>query len=276
MIFVKSEREIDLMREPCAIVRDTLAAVGSAVRPGVSTAELDRVAREYHRARGAEPSCLGYCGYPASICASVNEVIVHGIPSEDIVLKEGDIVSIDLCAYKNGFHGDGARTFAVGAVSEEKQKLMRVTEECFWKAVEHLRAGTPLYDIGATVQAHAESNGFSVVREYVGHGIGREMHEDPSVPNYGKRGTGVRLRPGTVICIEPMIAAARGRSPSTKTAGRRAWRTERARHITKTRSSSARTASRSLRFRRSCMKVQTPEAGGVAESLAGHDRGGCT
>ena len=160
MIFVKSEREIDLMREPCAIVRDTLAAVGSAVRPGVSTAELDRVAREYIRARGAEPSCLGYCGYPASICASVNEVIVHGIPSEDIVLKEGDIVSIDLCAYKNGFHGDGARTFAVGAVSEEKQKLMRVTEECFWKAVEHLRAGTPLYDIGATVQAHAESNGF--------------------------------------------------------------------------------------------------------------------
>lgn len=207
MIFVKSEREIDLMREPCAIVRDTLAAVGSAVRPGVSTAELDRVAREYIRARGAEPSCLGYCGYPASICASVNEVIVHGIPSEDIVLKEGDIVSIDLCAYKNGFHGDGARTFAVGAVSEEKQKLMRVTEECFWKAVENLRAGTPLYDIGATVQAHAESNGFSVVREYVGHGIGREMHEDPSVPNYGKRGTGVRLRPGTVICIEPMIAA---------------------------------------------------------------------
>ena len=113
------------MREPCAIVRDTLAAVGSAVRPGVSTAELDRVAREYIRARGAEPSCLGYCGYPASICASVNEVIVHGIPSEDIVLKEGDIVSIDLCAYKNGFHGDGARTFAVGAVSEEKDVYKR-------------------------------------------------------------------------------------------------------------------------------------------------------
>lgn len=207
MIFVKSEREIDLMREPCAIVRDTLAAVGSAVRPGVSTAELDRVAREYIRARGAEPSCLGYCGYPASICASVNEVIVHGIPSEDIVLKEGDIVSIDLCAYKNGFHGDGARTFAVGEVSEEKKKLIRVTEECFRKAIENLRAGTPLYDIGAAVQAHAEENGFSVVREYVGHGIGREMHEDPSVPNFGKRGTGIRLKAGTVLCIEPMILA---------------------------------------------------------------------
>ncbi len=206
MITVKTEQEIDLMREPCAIVRDTLAYVGSKIRPGVTTAELDAYAEKYIRSRGAEPSCLGYSGYPASICASVNEEVVHGIPG-DRVLRSGDIVSIDLCAYKNGFHGDGARTFAVGEIDAEKSKLIRVTEECFWKAVENLRAGTPLFDIGAIVQQHAESNGFSVVREFVGHGIGREMHEDPSVPNFGKRGTGVRLRAGTVLCIEPMILA---------------------------------------------------------------------
>lgn len=206
MITLKTEQEIDLMREPCAIVRDTLAYIGTKVKPGITTQELDRYAEEYIRSRGAIPSCLGYCGYPASICASVNEVIVHGIPGERF-LHEGDIISIDLCAYKNGFHGDGARTFAIGEISDEKKKLIRVTEECFWKAIENLRAGTPLYDIGAAVQKHAEENGFSVVREYVGHGIGREMHEDPSVPNYGKRGTGVRLRAGTVLCIEPMILA---------------------------------------------------------------------
>ena len=206
MIIVKTDREIELMREPCAIVRDTLQYVGSKVRAGVTTKELDKFAYDYIRSRGAEPSCLGYCGYPASICASVNEEVVHGIPG-DRVLREGDIVSIDLCAYKNGFHGDGARTFAVGEIDAEKQKLLKVTEECFFKAIENLRAGTPLYDIGARVQEHAEENGFSVVREYVGHGIGREMHEDPSVPNFGKPGTGVRLRAGTVLCIEPMILA---------------------------------------------------------------------
>lgn len=211
MITLKTEQEIDLMREPCAIVRDTLAYIGTKVKPGITTRELDRYAEEYIRARGAIPSCLGYCGYPASICASVNEVIVHGIPGERF-LHEGDIISIDLCAYKNGFHGDGARTFAVGEISDEKKKLIRVTEECFRKAIENLRAGTPLYDIGAAVQKHAEENGFSVVREYVGHGIGREMHEDPSVPNYGKRGTGVRLRAGTVLCIEPMILAGKRES----------------------------------------------------------------
>ena len=206
MIIVKTDREIELMREPCAIVRDTLQYVGSKVRAGVTTKELDKFAYDYIRSRGAEPSCLGYCGYPTSICASVNEEVVHGIPG-DRVLREGDIVSIDLCAYKNGFHGDGARTFAVGEIDAEKQKLLKVTEECFFKAIENLRAGTPLYDIGARVQKHAEENGFSVVREYVGHGIGREMHEDPSVPNFGKPGTGVRLRAGTVLCIEPMILA---------------------------------------------------------------------
>ena len=210
MVIVKTEQEIELLRESCAIVRDTLAWVGSKVRAGVTTKELDRYAEEYIRSRGAYPSCLGYGGFPGSACISVNEEVVHGIPG-DRVLREGDIVSVDLCAYKNGIHGDGARTFAVGQIGEEKQKLIRVTEECFFKAVENLRNGTPLYDIGAAVQAHAESNGFSVVRDYVGHGIGRDMHEDPSVPNFGKRGTGIRLKSGTVLCIEPMIVAG-GRS----------------------------------------------------------------
>ena len=163
MITIKTEKEIELMREPCAIVRDTLAYVGSKIRPGVTTKELDEYAEDYIRSRGAIPSELGYCGYPASICASVNEVVVH------------------------------------------KKKLVRVTEECFYKGIENLRAGTPLYDIGARIQRHAESNGFSVVRALVGHGIGREMHEDPSVPNFGKFGTGIRLKAGMTICIEPMI-----------------------------------------------------------------------
>lgn len=205
MVHVKSEKEIDLMRAPCAIVRDCLSFVGERIKPGMTTGEVDQLVYDFIKASGAEPSCLGYGGFPASACVSVNEVVVHGIP-DDRVLEEGDIVSVDLCAYKNGFHGDGARTFAVGEVSPEKKKLIRVTEECFFKALEGLRAGTPLFDIGYRVQTHAESNGFSVIRSYTGHGIGREMHEDPSVYNFGRRGTGMRLKAGTVICIEPMIA----------------------------------------------------------------------
>ena len=206
MVHVKSEEEIDLMRAPCAIVRDCLGFVGERIRPGMTTAEVDKLVYDFIKASGAEPSCLGYGGFPASACVSVNEVVVHGIP-DDRVLEEGDIVSVDLCAYKNGFHGDGARTFAVGEISPEKKKLIRVTEECFFKALEGLRAGTPLFDIGYKVQTHAEANGFSVIRSYTGHGIGREMHEDPSVYNFGRKGTGMRLKAGTVICIEPMIAA---------------------------------------------------------------------
>ena len=205
MVHVKSEKEIDLMRAPCAIVRDCLSFVGERIRPGMTTGEVDKLVYDFIKASGAEPSCLGYGGFPASACVSVNEVVVHGIP-DDRVLEEGDIVSVDLCAYKNGFHGDGARTFAVGEISPEQKKLIRVTEECFFKAVEGLKAGTPLFDIGYRVQTHAESNGFSVIRSYTGHGIGREMHEDPSVYNFGRRGTGMRLKAGTVICIEPMIA----------------------------------------------------------------------
>ncbi len=205
MIHIKSEEEIELLREPCAIVRDCLSFVGERIRAGMTTKEVDLLVYDFIKASGAEPSCLGYYGFPASACVSVNEVVVHGIP-DGRTIEEGDIVSVDLCAYKNGFHGDGARTFLIGKVSESREKLVRVTEECFFKAIEHLKAGSPLYDIGYEVQRHAESNGFSVIRSYTGHGIGRDMHEDPSVPNFGRKGTGVRLPANTVLCIEPMIA----------------------------------------------------------------------
>lgn len=205
-IITKTDAEIDLMREPCAIVRDTLAFVGERISAGMSTKEVDELVERFIRAAGAYPSCLGYGGFPASACVSVNEVVVHGIPDDKTILKDGDIVSVDLCAYKNGFHGDAARTFLIGNVSEEKRLLVERTKECFFKGIENLHAGTPLYDIGYRVQKYAESFGYGVIRSYTGHGIGREMHEDPAVPNYGRLGTGPRLKVNTVICIEPMIS----------------------------------------------------------------------
>ena len=152
------------MREPCKIVRDTLAFVGSKIKAGMSTREVDELVERYIRSYGANPSCLGYGGFPASACVSVNEMVVHGIPNKDTILKDGDIVSVDLCAYKNGFHGDAARTFCIGEVAPEVKKLVDVTEECFFKGIEGLRAGTPLYDIGYKVQKHAESFGYGVIR----------------------------------------------------------------------------------------------------------------
>ncbi len=204
MINVKNEKEIELIRESCRIVKETLDFVGKNIRAGMTTKQVDELVYRYIISCGAYPSCLGYEGYPASACVSVNEVVVHGIPS-DRVIMDGDIVSVDITAQKNGFHGDACRTFLIGNVSEEKRKLVKVTEECFFKAIEGLQEGTPLYDIGYAVQTHAEENGYGVVRALVGHGIGREMHEDPSVPNYGKKGTGMRLKAGMTICIEPMI-----------------------------------------------------------------------
>lgn len=206
MINVKSAKEIDLMRESCKIAKETLEFVGSKIKVGMSTKEVDELVERYIRSSGAIPSCLGYGGFPASACVSVNEEVVHGIPSHDRILKDGDVVSVDLVAYKNGYHGDAARTFCIGNVAPEVKKLVEVTEECFFKGIENLRAGTPLFDIGYRVQKYAESHGYGVIRSYTGHGIGKEMHEDPSVPNYGRLGTGVRLRAGTVLCIEPMIA----------------------------------------------------------------------
>ncbi len=205
MIHVKSEKEIEYIREACRIVKETLDFVGSKIQVGMSTKEVDELVERYIRSCGANPSCIGYGGFPAAACVSVNEVVVHGIPSERI-LQDGDIVSVDIVADKNGYHGDACRTFCVGAVAPETKKLVSVTEECFFKAIDGLRAGTPLYDIGYRVQKHAEAHGYGVIRSYTGHGIGREMHEDPSVPNFGRLGTGTRLKAGTVLCIEPMIA----------------------------------------------------------------------
>ena len=193
------------MREPCRIVKDTLAFVGEKIHAGMTTKELDVLIERFIRSEGARPSCLGYGGFPASACISINDVVVHGIPDERII-REGDIVSVDVVADKNGYHGDACRTFCIGAVAPEVKQLVKVTEECFFKAIEDLRAGSALYDIGYAVQQHAEAHGYGVIRSYTGHGIGREMHEDPSVPNFGKKGTGMRLRAGTVLCIEPMIA----------------------------------------------------------------------
>ena len=193
------------MREPCRIVKDTLAFVGEKIHAGMTTKELDVLIERFIRSEGARPSCLGYGGFPASACISINDVVVHGIP-DDRIIREGDIVSVDVVADKNGYHGDACRTFCIGDVKPEVKKLVQVTEECFFKAIEGLRAGTPLFDIGYRVQKYAESFGYGVIRSYTGHGIGKEMHEDPSVPNYGKLGTGVRLKAGTALCIEPMIA----------------------------------------------------------------------
>ncbi len=204
MFTVKSEQEIAYMRESCRIVKETLEFVGKKICAGMSTKDVDTLVNKYITSCGAYPSELGYEGYPASSCVSVNEVVVHGIPGERVLL-DGDIVSVDITAEKNGFHGDAARTFLIGNVSEEKRRLVKVTEECFFKAVEGLQAGVPLFNIGHAVQTHAEANGYGVVRALTGHGIGRQMHEDPSVPNYGRRGAGMRLKAGMTICIEPMI-----------------------------------------------------------------------
>ena len=207
MITVKTEKQIEYMRESGQITKRVLDYLGSQIKEGMSTKDLDRLAYDFIKSCGATPSFLGYNGYPASICASIDEMVVHGIPSDDVIIKKGQLVSIDVGVIYNGWQGDAARTFAVGEITEEKKKLLKVTEECFFKAIESIRDGAPLGNIGYAVQTHAESNGFSVVRALTGHGIGQKMHEDPSVPNYGKKGTGVRLKKGMTIAIEPMINA---------------------------------------------------------------------
>jgi methionyl aminopeptidase len=185
-------------------VSATLAEVGKRVRPGVTTAELDRVAEEFIRSHGAVPGFLGYEGFPKTLCVAVNEVVVHGIPS-NYVLREGDIISVDCGTIMKGFCGDSAYTFTVGTIHPETQRLLDVTKEALYKGVAQARAGNRVGDISAAVQKHAETNGFSVVRELTGHGLGRKMHEEPEVPNYGTRGRGPVLKEGMVLCIEPMI-----------------------------------------------------------------------
>ncbi len=206
MIYLKTDEEIELLRENNRLVSETLAEVGRHIRPGVTTAELDKIGEDFIRAHGAVPAFLGYEGYPASLCISVNEQVVHGIPSPKTVLREGDIVSVDCGTFMKGFVGDSAYTFTVGAVSEEVRKLLDVTKEALYKGTEQAKAGNRVGDISAAVQAYAESFGYGVVRELEGHGLGRKMHEDPGVPNYGARGRGPLLKEGMVLCIEPMIA----------------------------------------------------------------------
>lgn len=205
MITIKTESEIERMRVSGKLTGNVLELLGKSIRAGMTTAELDKIAYDYIKSVGGEPSFLNYEGYPASTCISIDEKVVHGIPSDEVYVKEGQIVSVDVGVKFNGYHGDAARTFLVGEVAPEKKKLVEVTRECFFKAFEHLRPGMPLGDIGYYVQSHAEANGYGVVRALVGHGIGTEMHEDPSVPNYGRKGTGIRLRSGMCIAIEPMI-----------------------------------------------------------------------
>lgn len=207
MISIKSHSEIEKMREAGRITGLALVEISKHIKPGVSTAELDKIAFNFIKKQGATPSFLHYNGYPASICASVNDAVVHGIPSKEIILKEGDIISIDVGAYKNGYHGDAARTYPVGKISDEAERLIRVTKQSFFEGIKHAVHGAKLGDISAAIQEYVEDNGYSVVRDLVGHGIGRNMHEDPSVPNFGQHGRGVRLAAGMALAIEPMVNA---------------------------------------------------------------------
>lgn len=209
MIFLKTDEEIELLRESNLLLGKTLAEVAKVIAPGVTTAQLDKLAEEFIRDNGGIPSCKGFEGYPCALCTSVNEQVVHGIPSEEAVLKDGDIISVDLCVLKNGFHADSAYTFPVGEVSAEVMGLLRTTKEALYKGIEQAVTGKRLGDIGYAIQNHCESRGYSVVREFVGHGIGRSMHEEPEVCNYGRRGNGVVLKTGMTLAIEPMICLGR-------------------------------------------------------------------
>jgi len=204
MISIKSPREIELMRIAGRIVAETHELLRKAIRPGITTLELDAIAEEYIRKSGAKPAFKDYNGFPASICSSINEQVVHGIPGP-IALKDGDIIGIDIGAVYDGYYGDAARTYGVGSIDKETERLLKVTEESFFKGIEYALPGNRLSDISHSIQKHVESNGFSVVRDFVGHGIGRSMHEDPQIPNYGLPHKGPRLAAGVALAIEPMV-----------------------------------------------------------------------
>lgn len=208
MVILKQPDEIDQARASSRIVAEVLSVLREKVKPGVTTRELDQIAEEVTEKRGARPAFKGYRGYPHSLCASVNEEVVHGMPSGR-VLQEGDIIGLDFGVLYHGFYGDAAITLPVGRVSEEAVRLMRVTEESLYAAIDQAASGNRLGDISAAVQETAESAGFSVVRDFVGHGIGRNMHEDPQIPNFGKKGRGIELRAGMILAIEPMVNAGR-------------------------------------------------------------------
>ncbi|MDY0322988.1 MAG: type I methionyl aminopeptidase [Candidatus Carbobacillus sp.] len=206
MIKLRTSRELKLLREAGRIVALTHQMLKKHIEPGITTRELDRLAEAFIKSHGAKPSFKGYNGYPASICTSINEELVHGIPSDRRLLS-GDIISIDIGAEYEGYHGDSAWTYAVGDISEDDQALLRVTEEALYVGIRKARPGAHLSDISHAIQNHVEAHGFSIVREYVGHGVGENLHEEPQIPNFGPPGRGVRLRPGMVLAIEPMVNA---------------------------------------------------------------------
>jgi methionyl aminopeptidase len=205
MVVIKTARELSKMKDACRISAEALRVAGEAVKPGVTTYEIDTIIRKYIEKQGATPSFLGYGGFPASACISVNNVVIHGIPSKKCVLKEGDIVSVDVGAFYGGFHGDNAYTFPCGKISDNAQALLNATKESLYEGINKALAGNRVGDIGSAVQKYVEARSYSVVRDFVGHGVGAKLHEDPSVPNYGTPGRGVRLVPGMTIAIEPMV-----------------------------------------------------------------------
>ena len=214
MVTIKSKSEIEKMREACRVAALAQQAVEKAIRPGISTWELDKIAEETMRANGAIPAEKGYPSgmkgvpdFPGSICASINDMIIHGIPSKRDILHEGDIISIDLVAYKDGFNGDCCRTYGVGTISKEAQYLIDVTKQAFFEGIKYATKNNRLGDISHAIGQYVQDNGLDVIREFEGHGIGREMHEDPGIPNYGKAGRGIRLEPGMTLAIEPMVVA---------------------------------------------------------------------
>ncbi len=205
MIVLKTRREIELMREAGRIAAGALKIAGEAVQPGITTKEIDKIAFDYIKSQGATPNFLNYNGFPATACISINSEVIHGIPDREHIIREGDIVSIDLGAMINGFHGDNAATFACGRISPAAERLCNTTKEALYIGLSKAVAGNRLGDIGFAIQEHCEKRGYGVVRDFTGHGIGTHLHEDPSVPNYGKPGKGARLLPGMTIAIEPMI-----------------------------------------------------------------------
>jgi methionyl aminopeptidase len=211
VILIKTQKEIDFIRESCKVVAETLRLVSSNVRIGITTFELDRIAEDYIRSNNAIPAFKGYSqggllGFPGSVCTSINDAVVHGIPGQD-KLEEGDIISLDVGVLKNNYYGDAATTVAVGKISDEKKKLLEVTEKSLQSGIEQARSGNKIHDISAAVQEYVEQNGFSIVRDLCGHGVGKFLHEDPAVPNFGRRGTGAKLKKGMTLAIEPMVNA---------------------------------------------------------------------
>ena len=208
-VSIKSAREIELMREAGRLLANVHEELGKALKPGITTKEIDRLAEEMIRSYGCIPNFLNYHGFPASVCVSINNEVVHGIPTDKRVLQEGDIVSLDAGLIYEGFHSDAARTHAIGEISAEAKQLIDVTKQSFFEGIKFAKAGNHLHDISAAIQAYAESYGYGVVRELVGHGIGRALHEDPQIPNFKPAGRGIKLRPGMTLAIEPMINAGR-------------------------------------------------------------------